>query len=85
MNLLTDITHIYCVIEQNSFTESWYNFAKGGALSPHYVDFFIEKNSALASKHQLEKENPELEFDVMKTQASSFSKHWTKSPHWSHN
>jgi hypothetical protein len=85
MKLFTDVTHIYCVVEKDSFTDSWYEFAKGGDLSPRYVDFFTIKESAVESINQLKIENPELEFDIMKTQTESFSKHWKRSTNWSHN
>ena len=81
---LESIDYIYCVVEKESFTQSWYEFAKGGEIEPQYVDFFIRKDSALDSLIQLEKENPNLEFDVMKTKSENFTKYWTKSPHWSH-
>ena len=84
MKLFTDVTHIYCVVEKDSFTDSWYEFAKGGDLAPRYVDFFTIKQSAIDSVTQLKIENPELHFDIMKTQVSSFAKHWQKSPYWSH-
>ena len=77
--------HIYCIVEKEEFTNQWYKFAKGGALNPTYIDFFVLKDSAIEARHQLESHNPELRFDVMKTQYQSFINHWTRSTEWNYD
>lgn len=77
--------NIFCVVERDDFTNSWFNFAKGGELNPTYVDFFLNQDSALSVKRLLESQNPETEFDVMKTEYQSFVQHWTRSEEWTND
>lgn len=82
MKLIEKCEHVYCIVEKEDFTNSWFEYAKGGELSPTYVDFFTEIDSAKDSLRELIRQNPEMDFDILKTEYSNFCIHWNRSTNW---